>query len=570
MSYNTARSTSHLSHVASVFLALIALAACGGGSSTAEPDASGSSSGAVTLQTRVDYAAPARRLDVTATLDVGAVQELDVPLTGAMLAITGGNGTRYTLVIPADALRTPTRIRMQAVTRLEGLPSGIVAVHGVQFEPSGLQFMAPAALTIEPASAIPVAQQAFYAYEGTGHDLHPVPGELGTAAQLKVMHFSGYGMATLERERSVSGVFVDVVPAGLEARLEAAAANAFQQARDGKITNGQLFATLDALLTQYETEVLKPMHAAAGKSCANALKTLTAELTVRRMRQLTGLGGTDNGLVLETMRTLRKVCFEEANKRCRVSGNIEELIVASFGLRHQAALVGDDDAADTALEETAIDHCGRYELEFDSTVTYDGIGANSTVGFGRLSVSTRVPLKLSGGPDKFLEGEAEIAHTDTATRFNCSFKGCGYYLVKGTRPDQATVTLGRPVFRPLQGIDTWALGTPVAQTGNFRVEFDPHGPSESIDVVQNAGPILGIINVNAAAGAPPSRETLWAGFYSQVNSGEIGPNGSYMWDSDWTQASYPVMFERATAPSLDNLLTHLVAITRVRLLHKPI
>lgn len=312
------------------------------------------------------------------------------------------------------------------------------------------------------------------------------------------------------------------------------------------------------------------LRAAAPRSCANAITAFSADLGNSRQRALLGLSGGNLANALQTMKTLRSSCFEEANKRCRVSGNIEQLLVDHLGLERQAELIGAGDADATAGEEAAIDKCGRYELQFDSTVTYDGAGVPNPLGFGRLSVATRVPLKLRGGLVQTLEGDAQIAHTDTPTRFNCSGVGCSYYLVQTTRPDTALVQNGVPQFAPLQGIDVWALGQPVAQSGTFKVEFDPQSPGEDVDVIVNLGPPLGIVNANVAGGLPPTAETLWAGFHSLVNQSEIGASGFYVWESGWTQGSYPVMFERSTAPSFDNALAHFVAITKVRLAHKPI
>jgi len=552
--------------------AMLALAACGGSDDTpAQPGSSDAGGGVAALPTKVDYAAAARPLAVTPALDAGAgaVQEVDVPLAGATLAVTGANGTRYTLVVPANALRSPTRVRIQAVGALAGLPAGVAAVHGVQLEPGGLHFINPATLTIEPAAAVPLALQAFYSYGLSGSDMHPVPSEPGAVAKLSVAHFSGYGMAALERERSVSEVFVNVVPAGLEARLGAAMAAAFMQARDGTIGNAQLAATVQSLLAQYEAEVLGPQRGAAGRSCANAITTFTAELALNRQRQLLGLGGIDSGAAMAAMATLRSVCFAEANQRCRVSGNIEQLIADHLGLERQSQLLGADDAAATAREDAAIDKCGRYEFQFDSTLTFEGTGVPNPLGFARLSVATRVPIKLSTARDG-LEGDAEIAHTETSTRFACTAVGCGYYLVRSTRPDTASVRRAVPRFLPMQGIDVWALGRPVPQTGNFRVEFDPRSPGENVDALVNLGPPIGIVNANMFAGLPPTQETFWAGFYSLVNQAEALPVGGYLWAADWTQPTYPAMFERATAPSLDNALAHFVAITRAKLVHKPI
>ena len=554
--------------------ALLALTACGGGDdSSAQPGAGdpggGTGGGVAALPTKVDYKGAARPLVVTPALDASAVHEIDVPLAGATLVVTGANGTRYTLVVPANGLRSPTRIRMQAISSLAGLPAGVAAVHGVQLEPGGLHFINPATLTIEPAAAVPLAQQAFYSYDLSGSDLHPVPGELGAVAKLSVWHFSGYGMATLERERRVSGVFVDVVPAGLEARLSAAMAAVFMQGRDGTISDAELAAAVASLLNQYEAEVLAPQRAAAGRSCANAITAFTAELSINRQRQLLGLGGADLSGALTTMATLRSVCFEEANQRCRVSGNIQQLIADHLGLERQFQLLGSSDDAATAREEAAIDKCGRYEFQFDSTLTFDGNTVPSPMGFARLSVATRVPVKLTTAMDA-LEGEARIAHTETFTRPNCTMIGCGSYLIKGTRPDTALVRKAVPKFLPMQGIDVWARGRPVAQTGTFRVEFDPQSPGEDVDALVNLGPFVGIVNANQAGGLPPFQETFWAGFYSLVNMSETSPAGGYYWADDWTQPAYPVMFERATAPSLDNAIAHFVAITRAKFVHKPI
>ncbi|MEO5881421.1 MAG: hypothetical protein ABIQ06_03320 [Caldimonas sp.] len=93
-------------------------------------------------------------------------------------------------------------------------------------------------------------------------------------------------------------------------------------------------------------------------------------------------------------------------------------------------------------------------------------------------------------------------------------------------------------------------------------------PAELIDTIVNLGPPLGIVNANKAGGLPPTPLSMWSSSYSLVNRYEI-VGGWYVWDADWTQASYPAMFERSTAPSFDNQLMHYVAITKVRLVHKP-
>jgi hypothetical protein len=523
------------------------------------------------LPTKVDYTAAARPLTVTSELDSTAVQELDVPLGGATLSVTGANGTRYTLVIPDDALAMPTRIRMQAVSSLTGLPAGISGVHGVELEPSALQFLNAATLTIEPSAPVPSSRQAFFGYDAGGDDLHLVPSELGTAAQIKLLHFSGYGMAMLEREKSVTSVFVDVVPKGAEARLQSAMAVAVAQARQGAISEEEMSDLVETYFDQFENEVLERLREASGLSCGNAIAALRCEIGLMRQRELLGLSGGDTDAMIETVKAGRKLCFEDANQRCRVSGNLEELLVTHVGFERQAALLGfPADSDEGGKEETAIDKCGRYELEFDSTLTYEGVGANTTTGFGRLSVAARIPLRLAADWFQGLEGESEIAYTETFTRSTCEESGCGYYLVQLTRTDTARVRQGAPTFEPLQGPEIWSLGQPVEQTGKFNVEFDPGRPGESIDVMLKQ-PELGWINANQFSGMPPTDRNLWSGTYARVNADEILSDGWYSWDDGWTQSgTYPVMFERVTTQHLDEGLTAYEASTELQLVHKPI
>lgn len=550
---------------------ILAVGGCGGGGDAAmEPVAPPpvTATPPPALPSRVDYTAAARPLNVTPTFDASAPAstDADVPLTGATLAVTGADGTRYTLTIPDNALRSPVRIHMQAVASVAGLPSGIAAVYGVQFEPSGLQFMHATTLTIEPTTAVPLAQQALLAWSNDGDDAHLVAGASKTTMQIDVLHFSGYAAAMLAREQSVTAVFRDVIPRDAEARLQAAVTQALIQHNNGTLGDDEFAALLSAYFDQYEKEVIAPIRAAAGSTCANGLTAIRYDLSLQRTQQLIGLPEGNHGAFVDDFKVARKVCFQEADQRCRVSGNVEELVFTHLGMERNAQLLGVDDADSTTAEESAIDKCGRYEVQFDSTVTYDGNGVPNALGFGRLSVTSRVPIALPAPLADALEGNAEITYTETTTRANCG-DGCGYSLVVATRPDTARVIRAVPKFKPLQGPDIWSLGKPVEQTGTLEMEFDPGHPGEDVDSIINTP--MGPFDGTKAAMRPPSQLNLWSTDYFLVNQSELGSSG-YIWKDDWTQGTYPVMYERSSAPSSDDVLGHYVAITKVRLVHKPI
>ena len=67
---------------------------------------------------------------------------------GGKLSVTAADGTRYDLDIPKNALPWGERIAMTVVPRVSGLPDYMVEPRGVEFSPSGLQFVRDAWLKI--------------------------------------------------------------------------------------------------------------------------------------------------------------------------------------------------------------------------------------------------------------------------------------------------------------------------------------------------------------------------------------------------------------------------------------
>ncbi len=111
------------------------------------------------------------------TLDEARAVEAVIPVEGGVLSATGADGTQYALEIPGDALLVETKIRLIPAA-VSGLPFGGEQTYAAQLEPEGLFFNNFVTLTITPAQEIPLKEQIFFGYSGSGQrcDLRPAGG----------------------------------------------------------------------------------------------------------------------------------------------------------------------------------------------------------------------------------------------------------------------------------------------------------------------------------------------------------------------------------------------------------
>jgi hypothetical protein len=113
---------------------------------------------------------------------------------GGTVTATGANGVRYTLTVPPNALRRDTEITLVPVTSIQdvGFSGGLAgAVHML---PEGLQFSAPAELTMELPAGTDAKTLKAFGYVGDGQEPHLQPATpAGTILTIPVMHFSGVG-----------------------------------------------------------------------------------------------------------------------------------------------------------------------------------------------------------------------------------------------------------------------------------------------------------------------------------------------------------------------------------------
>ncbi len=151
------------------------------------------------------------------TLDPDQSVTMLVTTNQEILTLTNQQGVRFTLEVPANAFLEPQIISMTLVTNLEGHPFDGSNLWAVAFEPDGLDFLAPALLTIDLPVAVPVESLASFWYSADSTDFGLMPDAIWTnRIQFPIYHFSGYGAGT-----TGSGAY--------QAQANRSVRNAFQQ-----------------------------------------------------------------------------------------------------------------------------------------------------------------------------------------------------------------------------------------------------------------------------------------------------------------------------------------------------
>src|SRR5215216_5397915 len=107
--------------------------------------------------------------------DVGRAAHAAIGPDGGTLSTTAADGTRFELVVPAEALDFAEVITMTPVLRAENLPLSGGLIGAVNLEPAGLTFYEPATLRIIPAALAPGFMTIRFAYNGSGEQFHLRP-----------------------------------------------------------------------------------------------------------------------------------------------------------------------------------------------------------------------------------------------------------------------------------------------------------------------------------------------------------------------------------------------------------
>jgi hypothetical protein len=267
---------------------------------------------------------------VTVTLDSAHATTASVSAdSGATL--TAGTAT---LTVPAGAVAQTTTVTMTPVSKLGGLKGRIAGAF--QFKPDGLQLLKPVTLTIDLSSTSGL--KAFtYAGNGTGFHLYPVK-VAGGKATLDLIHFSGYGVG-------------EGLPRPAVARVR-----------------------------QFMTREVKPLIAQAkGDSryfAVAALRTweLLLEMAALPTDDFVDLYPDFQAVQADLGVALRKLA-DDQHAKC---AETHDIVGASKEIEYTLILVVPllfiksqplADAVSYARKQVA--KCKSFELDFDSTITYD-------------------------------------------------------------------------------------------------------------------------------------------------------------------------------------------------------
>jgi hypothetical protein len=367
-------------------LALSVLAACGGGGGD-EPT--------------LTAAAPLQ-------LDSPKAVTANVGVAGGSLTTTGTDGTRYTLTIPAHALRKDVAITLTPIAALGDLPAGASLAGGAHFGPEGQTFDVPVMLTVALAAA-PARRPLPFTY--TGNLQHPrrYPATVsGSTLTFEIVHFSGYGAlaASLgdalgffpppsERGDQALQALVDATLLGLEPAVRDAAMRSALQGWLGDFIKPEVAAL--AALTAYDLDTFMSGRVAR---LANELRAFAVALKFALFEgSVDAFVEVQNAFQIEAVVAARKA-IDLSTAGCPSLPNQAVLLIAPDILAWQElAQQTDATVLDESLERAAVLQALCVQPAFDAQ---DGVGFPADIQSGQQGLLTaRAGYSINGGPVRF-------------------------------------------------------------------------------------------------------------------------------------------------------------------------
>jgi hypothetical protein len=276
---------------------------------------------------------------VTLERDDEAATAITIGVDGGTLSTTSADGTVFQLTVPAGALSGDTTITATPA-RLDGVPFPTTTV---MFEPTGLQFITDATLTVTPVAPAPVAEQFMYELNDDATEFNAaLPVLESNDVTFIVSHFSGYGLATTNDPGRAAMLERSATDAA--ARLRSRAGQVLQVER-AAIEQGQepsdLTSEFESLFDDYERDVVKPRLEAAGSSCEAANTALQTVLEFERDRSLMGFeSGSLMTPALEIAFADDGQCEQEAIARCKAAKDPAILLTFWLSRERQQQLMG--------------------------------------------------------------------------------------------------------------------------------------------------------------------------------------------------------------------------------------
>jgi hypothetical protein len=314
---------------------------------------------------------------LSVTREDGNAVSSEVTRAGATLTATGSDGTKYELVVPANAVDETTTI-----TLTPAAASGTIFGEdrksrlGVQFAPQGLFLWERATLTIAPAKGadIPLAEQLFVRWEDGGKDfgLAPVDPE-SKEMRVFVDHFSGVSIFDVKGVDAKLSMLDQWIADKEDEHFHSRVAEAMALKREDSSLYGVVHDQLVGDLGQeYIDTVLEPRIAEAWSSCARAKLAMIS--AIEFSRALGMLGEDDLAIAwkqkaMAIFPTRANVCMKEEYEICRDEHVLDRIMAARVTVDAQRQQWG---LELSAAESEKLDEYVRGCMTFK--VVLDGFG----------------------------------------------------------------------------------------------------------------------------------------------------------------------------------------------------
>lgn len=470
-------------------------------------NAKGSTSATVTY--RVNAPPVPNPLTVAARPDPARAIGASLGAAGGSVEATGADGTRYTLVVPPEALLYTEVITLTPVAAVDGMPFAAAAVRAVSIAPEGLLFIEPATLLITPPATPAAPRTLGLAFRGAGTEFHlrtvqgPDGGALAQAAgasSLSVVAARSYGAAEVGGDSDLLAPLLRNSPSDPADRAEHVYNAALDEAQNATVRRAELLTHLrDDYLLFTGTQLTAASNDPEGPAPFDLESAVRSYISWRaRVRaatfeeQLRPEISQANLLLGEALRKAGELATERCNAQRPAQGFALQRYMGyakRFGLVNTRA----------ALEER-LEKCWRFQLTFDSDLKERGDG-----GAFAYDLHVRAVVALSYEPEQSrMVGSAPL----TWVRFAWLGEQGGCTFI--TRGDSST-------FDAASGTRGLSLA-PVSRTSpevRLRFAYDPGLPRENV--------IIDCPEIPSTT----AQTTAWRTYFDQLHADEL-KDGSFV------------------------------------------
>ncbi|HEX9416735.1 MAG TPA: CARDB domain-containing protein [Gaiellaceae bacterium] len=307
---------------------------------------------------------PANPLNVSIDVDGAQAVISTIGSGGGEITATAANGTRFTLVVPKDALLDDERITLTPVRSIGNLPFSGGLVGAVEITPHGLQLLRPATLSIQPAGSVSAAGRSAFLAHQAGSDFQLQPLRSGSDIVISLTHFStpGVGVAS---SADVANV-LSHMPARTLAQYQTLISEQVKKLGGSEAEAAR--NDIAALAAAYYRDIVKPLVDKAVSDDSYAVEAVHELISWARQLELLGLEDhplvkTLHDGVWEKVAIILRNAINKAYARC-ANHDLSE-VVRLISYERQMQLLGLDEGDALGKAE----RCARFELDFDSAVS---------------------------------------------------------------------------------------------------------------------------------------------------------------------------------------------------------